>query len=753
MADTDEDFLATARKRMKLAIEATAENRVYQVDDLRFAAGSPDNGWQWPEDVRQARLSDPNGARPVLTINKLPQHIKLVTNEQRQNRPSVKVLPVDDNGDIEVAQILNGIVRHIEVNSDADVAYDTACENQVTIGEGYWRILTDYCDEMSFEQDILITPVKNSFSVYLDPDGLKLDSTGKKARWGFITEDLSNEEFKRLYPKAKEKPEWPEAGMGDDFSPWLTNDGLRIAEYFYIEDKDVNILMLEDGTSMPEKEYWEEVNANPMILAPQPIKNRMTTLQEVKWCKMTGGEVIERKDWAGKFIPIVRVVGNEYIVEGKSVISGIVRNAKDPQRMVNYWASQETEMLALAPKAPFVGAAGQFEDFEDKWRTANTTNYAYLEYNPVEINGHVVPPPQRQAPPLPPAGIIHAKAEAGDDLQATVGQYNPSIGAEAQEKSGKAIMARQRQADVGTFHYIDNLSRSIRYCGCILLDLIPKIYDTKRVARIIGEDGETDNATLDPDSPQAVVELKHETGEIQKIYNPNVGRYDVTVTTGPSYTTKRQESAEAMGQLLQGNPELWGVIGDLFVKNQDWPGAEEMSARIRKTINPQLLEDAEDDPNSVDAKLQKVQEGAQMLGQKEAELQQAEQQIQQMGQQAQKQVEQARTAEARVKEMIAKLNEDAQRIEYEKKYIALQQQFFRQAAQAREQAQDAEQQAQIDAVFARVEQMFAEHELQIKEKVLAGVTDTIGELHNGLASEMKGISDKLNQFEVQGATQ
>jgi len=208
-----------------------------------------------------------------------------------------------------------------------------------------------------------------------------------------------------------------------------------------------------------------------------------------------------------------------------------------------------------------------------------------------------------------------------------------------------------------------------------------------------------------------------------------------------------------MGQLLSGNPELWGVIGDLFVKNQDWPGAEEMSQRLRKTINPKLLEDDDEDPNSIEAQKAQVQQAAQMIGQKEAELQAAEQQIQQMGQQAQQEVEKAKTAEARVKEMIAKLNEEAQRIEYEKKYIALQQQFFRQAAQAREQAQDAEQQAQIDAVFAKVEQMFAEHELQIKEKVLAGVTDTIGELHNGLANEMKGISDKLNQFEVQGATQ
>ena len=709
MADnTDKDFLATARERMKLAIEATSENRVCQLDDLRFAAGSPDNGWQWPEDVRQARLSDPNGARPVLTINKLPQHIRLVTNEQRQNRPSAKVLPVDDQGDPEVAEIFNGIIRHIEVNSDADVSYDTACENQVTFGDGYWRILTDYCDDQSFDQDILIVAIRNSFAVYLDPDGLRKDATGKHCRWGFITEELSDAEFKRQFPDAQGKPAWDDVGLGDDAAPWLANDGIRIAEYFCIEEKPEKIHLLEDGTTISAEEY----DSAPADMArPAIVKTRETTRPAVKWTKINGVEILQTQEWAGKYIPIVRVVGNEFIVEGKSVTSGLVRNAKDPQRMVNYWTSQEAEMLALAPKAPFIGAVGQFEDQEEQWRQANTVNYAFLQYNPVDVNGTALPPPQRQAPPMPPSGIIHAKNEAGDDLQATVGQYNPSIGADAQEKSGRAIMARQRQADVGTFHFIDNLSRAIRFSGCILLDLIPKIYDTERVARIIGMDGEPSHAKLDPNSPQAVCEVCDEAGEIQKIYNPSVGRYDVVVTTGPSFTTKRAESAEAMGMLLQGNPGLWGVIGDLFVKNQDWPGAEEMATRIRKTIDPKLLEDDEQDEGSVEAKMAKIQQGAQMLGEKEAQLQQAEQQVQMMGQQAQQGIEQAKVAEQKVKDLINELNSEAQRLEYEKKSLKNDEALV----QAELDKRKVEQTAAIREAMLQVEKMLLKHSAEVED--------------------------------------
>ena len=295
----------------------------------------------------------------------------------------------------------------------------------------------------------------------------------------------------------------------------------------------------------------------------------------------------------------MRVVGNEYEVDGRLYVSGLIRNAKDAQRMYNYWVSQEAEMLALAPKAPFIGYGGQFEGYESQWKTANTTNWPYLEVNPdvTDGAGSVLPLPQRAQPPMASSGLLQAKAGASDDIKSSTGQYDSSLGATSNERSGRAILAREKQGDTGTYHYIDNLARAIRHIGRQLVDLIPKIYDTERVARIIGIDGEVKSAKINPEQPEPIKKIVNEAGiVVEKIYNPSVGKYDIAVSTGPSYMTKRQESLDAMSQLLQGNPQLWQVAGDLFVKNMDWPGAQEMAKRFAKTIDPKLLNDAEDNP-------------------------------------------------------------------------------------------------------------------------------------------------------------
>jgi hypothetical protein len=291
------------------------------------------------------------------------------------------------------------------------------------------------------------------------------------------------------------------------------------------------------------------------------------------------------------------VIGNEFEVDGRMYVSGLVRNAKDAQRMYNYWVSQEAEMLALAPKAPFIGYGGQFEGYETQWKTANTTNWPYLEVNPdvTDGQGNILPLPQRAPPPLAQTGLIQAKMGAADDIKASTGQYDASLGMRSNERTGRAILARERQGDTGTYHFVDNLARAIRYGTRQLVDLIPKIYDTQRIARIIGLDGETSTARIDPMQAEPVRRIVDETGVvIEKIYNPSVGKYDVAVTTGPSYATKRQEAMDAMGQILQANPQLWSVAGDLFVKNMDWPGAQEISKRLQKMIDPKLLADEED---------------------------------------------------------------------------------------------------------------------------------------------------------------
>jgi hypothetical protein len=607
------DLLATMRSRFTMALAAYSESREDELDDLRFMAGSPDNQWQWPADVLSTRGSVQGqtiNARPCLTINKLPQHVRQVTNEQRQNRPSPKVIPADDNADVAVAEIFDGIIRHIEYMSDADVAYDTACDNQVIYGEGYIRILTEYTRDDSFDQDLKIGRIRNSFSVYMDPT--IQDPCGSDAKWCFITEDLLKAEYERMFPDAQPISSILARGIGDQaLSMWLSENTIRIAEYFYVDyvPSTLNLypgnITMFDGTPQ---------DAKLRAMFGQPLRSRKADRKRVMWLKTNGYEVLEEREWAGKWIPVVRVVGNEFEVDGRMFVSGLVRNAKDAQRMYNYWVSQEAEMLALAPKAPFIGYGGQFEGYEMQWKTANTTNWPYLEVNPdvQDGAGNVLPLPQRATPPMAQTGLIQAKMGAAEDIKATTGQYNASLGQQGNERSGRAILARQQEGDTGTYHFVDNLGRAIRYVSRQLVDMIPKIYDTQRIARIIGVDGEVGMAKINPMQPEPVKKIVDQAGTVlEKIYNPSVGVYDVVVTTGPSYLTKRQEAVEAMANILQTSPQLWEVAGDLFIKNMDWPGAQEMAARFKKIIDPKVL--AEDD--------------------KSPELQAAEQQVEAVSQQ------------------------------------------------------------------------------------------------------------------------
>lgn len=612
---SDKDLLALAMTRQKIAEDAMSDSREDELDDLRFMAASPDNQWQWPSDVLATRgANQGNGvaARPCITINKLPQHVRQVTNDQRQNRPTAKIIPVDDDADVEVADILNGVVRHIDYISDSDIAYDTACDNQVTFGEGYFRILTDFCDEHSFDQDIKIGRIRNSFSVYMDP--MIQDPCGSDAQWCLITQDMLVTEFEAEYPKATPISSIMQQGVGNSgIAQWITEKTVRVAEYYYFEDEEITLLQLQDGKVTTQAEYDK---AFKDAESPPQVKNKRTsTIRHVKWCKINGYEVLERKDWAGKWIPVIRVVGNEYEVDGQMVVSGLVRNAKDAQRMYNYWTSQEAEMLALAPKAPFIAYGGQFEGYEEQWKTANVNNWPYLEVNGevTDHEGRPLPLPQRAQPPLAQSGLLQAKLGAADDIKGTTGQYDSSLGAESTEKSGKAIIAREKQGDVGTYHYVDNLSKAIRFGTRQIIDLIPKIYDTKRIARIIGLDGEVSHVQVDPSLKMPMVKIHdQQTGAtIKTIYNFGIGQYDVMATTGPSYMTKRQEMVEAMNQMLQGakDPQVALVTLYFAAKNMDFDGAPEFAAAVKKLVQPGILDDGEDDPEVM--KLKQTVQGQQ----------------------------------------------------------------------------------------------------------------------------------------------
>ena len=617
----DQETLALARKRFEMCNAALSDSRKDELDDLRFMAASPDNQWQWPQDVLDTRGAV-NGqtvnARPCITINKLPQHVKQVTNEQRQNRPAGKVIPVDDEADIDVADVLNGVIRHIEYISDADVAYDTACDNQVTMGEGYYRLLTDFVDENSFDQEIKIGRIRNSFSVYMDP--LIQDPSGSDAKWCMITHDILRDEFETEYPNATPITSIFMSGTGNaGISSWITEKSVRIAEYYYIEEKEFELVAVKLPNGEMKTSTKAEYNKAFPNGGPPIAQTRKSTRRVVKYCKHNGYEILEANDWPGKWIPVIRVIGNEFEIEGVLYLSGLIRNAKDAQRMYNYWTSQEAEMLALAPKAPFIGYSGQFEGYEQKWKTANINNWPYLEINAEaqDHEGKPLPLPQRSQPPMQSSGLLAAKMGAADDIKGTTGQYDSSLGNESSEKSGRAILAREKQGDTGTYHYVDNLAKAIRFGTRQMIDLIPKIYNTARVARIIGIDGEIKHVKVDPNLEAPKVEVKDpETGAIvEKIYNFGIGTYDVMATAGQSYMTQRQETAQNMIDLSQGasDPTMSLVMRYFAIKNMDFPEAKEFAGVLKRMAPPGLLDADEDTPEVAKLKqtVEQMQQGMQ----------------------------------------------------------------------------------------------------------------------------------------------
>jgi hypothetical protein len=602
----DEKLLADAKAHYKICEEAWGPNRRLALEDIRFAKELE----QWPEAIKKKREND---RRPCLTVDKLNQYIRQVVNDGRQNRPGVKVRPVS-NGHADVAEAYEGLIRDICDRSNADEAFDTALDHAATGGFGWIRVCTDYSSDRSFDQDIRVERIRNCMAVMLDPNAQKAD--GSDAKFGFVIDELSKEEFEDKYPKA-EKTDWefdtPSYGEG-----WIQGEKVRVAEYFYVVEKTQEVHKLENGLVMTDDDYKVMVKERGAEAVPKIVDTREIPVPMVKWCRLTGAEVLEKQDWAGKYIPIVPVYGNEADINGRVIYSGLVRSAKDAQRVFNYSRTAYAERVALTPKAPYIAAAGQVEEYPE-WEDANTENYSVLRYTPLENGGSAVPPPQRQPPSDVPAGFAQDMQLAEHDIQASMGMYAANLGQPSNEKSGKAILARQREGDVGTFHYQDNLNRAIRYLGRILVDLIPKIYDAPRTVRLLSEDGTAQPAQVDPRIQAPVQQM----GAL-KIYNLAHGIYDVSIESGPSYTTKRQESLDAMMQLTQANPQLFQLIGDIMVRNADWPGAQQIADRLKLMLPPPIQQAEQGQnpmPPEVQQAMQQIQQGQQQLTQAHQQLQ------------------------------------------------------------------------------------------------------------------------------------
>lgn len=577
------DFMAIARKRFKMAAEATNRIRQEALEDLKFYAGD-----QWPATVQSDRVLQ---NRPCLTINRLPQFAKQIINEQRQSRPSIQVNPVGDGADVDTAEIIQGLTRHIEVNSNAEIAYDTAFQHAVIHGFGYFRIRTDYIDPESFDQEVLIEAIKDPFSVYFDPFCQKSDYSD--AQFCFIVQDIPRDVYRETYPDSEVASLADFRSLGDGEREWFEGGNVRVAEYFYIEKRKQTRVQLIDGRTLDHEDlmkHFEHGSGEGLIIQQrngQPMI-RESEVPVVHWCKMNAREELDRTDWTGKFIPIVPVLGDELIVDGKRKLYGIVRHAKDAQRQYNYMRTGVVEQIALSSKAPWLVMDGQIEGYEEWWKQANVRNFAYLPYRGKTLGNQPAPPPIRNQYEPPIQGYIAGLSQSDSDLQATTGMYAANLGnVDPEARSGKAIQALQRQGEAANSNLLDNLTRSIRYAGKIILDLIPKVYDTPRVVRIVN-----------PDQSHKMVGLNGALAPgmktpLQRVFDVTTGRYDVTIAVGPSYDTKRKEFVQSVLGLVQAAPQMMQVVMDLLVRNMDWPGAAEIADRLKKMLPPQLQDQDE----------------------------------------------------------------------------------------------------------------------------------------------------------------
>jgi hypothetical protein len=610
---SDSDILKEAHEIFAQCQDREQENRQAFEDDVRFARLEE----QWPQEIAKKRLDE---GRPMHVINKLAPIIRQVVNDARQNKPAISIRPQDRQADPETAEIIGGLIRNIEAASSADIAYDTAVENAVTGGFGYIRVNIDYSHDDTFDKDILIERVPNPLAVYGDPESFSAD--GSDWNVGFITDQISQEAFKAKYPDAQ-ATDW----QGDYPEEWLEDDRLTIAEYWRREEVGRKIIQLSDGQIMDlaafeaQAEYFYSLGIAP-VGSPREVRSYKTTQRII-----SGVDVLETNEWAGKWIPLVPVYGDEVVLKNKRYLRSLIRSAKGAQERYNYAMSTSTEMWMLAPRMPYIGEEGAF-DVDPNWSLVNSQSIPFVKYK------RGSPMPQRQPGPQANGALLQEAMGAAEDIKAVTGIYDASLGARSNETSGVAIRERARQGDISTFHFIDNLNRSIRQIGRVIVDLVPKVYTQDRVIRVLGEDGK---------SQQVVIGQPNDQG---RIYDLAVGKYDVTVKAGPSYTTQREETRAEMLELARAlPPEDARKLVPMYLRSCDWPGAEDAADVLEGKGEQQQL------PPEVQQQFGQMQQVIQQGGQELQRLQMENEQLKQAN--AIKAVE----AQAKDKEADAKLIE------------------------------------------------------------------------------------------------
>jgi hypothetical protein len=567
---TEQSFLAEALKRHDRGWQREEENIAAAYEDLAFRAGD-----QWPAEAKKMR-EDPQSPRPCLTINQMPQFVRQVTGNIRMMRPSVKVVPVDNRGDPKTAETLAGMIRYIENRSEAQYAYTAGADSQVTCGTGHWRVLTEYADQTTFNQELLVAPIEDQVSVIWDPD----DHTPCKenASFCFVPTDITHDKFKLDYP---DKP-LSDFGDGHNLSEyswatdWTTEDYVRIAEYFEVRPETRLLALHPDGsiddlTGKDEQEIEAYVQKGCRI---EEREGRCVYRSLISLNAVLDGPT----KWPGRYIPIIRVPGEEVKIGRRVVRHGVIRFAKDSQRAYNYFRSAQTEVVALQPKAPFIGTRKNFEGHENQWGTANTQPWPYLTYEPDPKNNGLAP--ARQAPGVSLQGIDEGLIVSAREMRETIGLHDADLGKNQNEQSGKALIAQQRKGDVGTVVYVENFARAIRQTGRVLTDLIPHVYDTQRVIRVVGEDGKIDRVPINEVQGDGIENVTYN--------DVTVGAYDVVLDSGPSYSTKREEARESMTAFVQAAPETAALVLDLVAESHDWPNADKFAKRLRTVLPPHI---------------------------------------------------------------------------------------------------------------------------------------------------------------------
>lgn len=587
--NSDNELIAKARERAREGASYWSKNWELWEDDLKFITGD-----QWPDQVKNERELE---QRPCLTNNVLPTFVEQVIGDQLQNKPAIKInatdvtrVPDNETGEdttlkisslssskeYELAEALQGVIKNIEYNCDAEDAYDVAFQSAVESGCGYLRVRSDYLADDTFEQDLIIEAIENQFSVTIDPAAKKSDKSDMM--WCLVDDQMLKEDFKNKYPEASIEP--VNSDGVDGVGSWFSENTVRVSEYFTREAVTKKIALLSDGRSMCLEDI-EPIIDELLEQGVSIVRERNVKTFKTVWRKITGKEVLEGPvELKCSTVPVIPVYGKSTTIKKKKIYRSAIRNSKDAQRMANYWDSAATEAVALAPKAPFTGTPEQVEGFEDEWETANTTNHSFLPYNP-QYQGDTGP--RRQQPAIVPSAEISMSMQSSDKIKSTMGMFDASVGAAGNEISGKAILARQREGDTGSFRFIDNLSKAIRRVGRLLVELIPTIYDTERVVRLKFPDETEDFIKLNEQV------FDDEGGEWVTISDLSVGKYDVVVTTGPAYTTQRMEAADAMVNFAQAVPQAAAVMGDLIAQNMDWPGADVIAERLKKIVPPNVL--------------------------------------------------------------------------------------------------------------------------------------------------------------------